>query len=101
MDQAKITDSMQKTLQAAMHDPLWQGVAGVTALIFVLASLRLCSKAGYHPLFGLLLLVPVVNMFIFLFIAFARWPIQRELSELRSVQGRARQVDQQRLRRVA
>jgi len=101
MDQIKIPESMKQTIIAAMHDPLWQGVAGVTALIFVLASLRLCSKAGYHPLFGLLLLVPVLNLFIFLFVAFMPWPIQRELRELRTVQTRARNVDQARLRRVA
>jgi len=101
MDQAKLTDSMQQTLNAAMHDPLWQGVAGVTAMIFVLASLRLCSRAGFHPLFGLLLLVPVLNLFIFLFVAFARWPIERELRELRGVQSKARRVDQERLRRAA
>lgn len=101
MEQAKLPDSMQQTLTAAMHDPLWQGVAGITALIFVLASLRLCSKAGYHPLFGLLLLVPVLNLFIFLFVAFSRWPIERELRELRGVQTKARRVDQERLRRAA
>jgi len=101
MDLAKITESMQKNLAPAMHDPLWQGVAGVTALMFVLASLRLCSKAGYHSLFGLLLLVPVVNLFVFLFVAFSRWPIERELGQLRSVQRTARRVDQDRLRRAA
>ncbi len=101
MNQAKLTDTFQQTLSAAMHDPLWQGVAGITAMIFVLASLRLCSKAGYHSLFGLLLLVPVVNLFIFLFMAFSRWPIERELRELRNVQQTARRVDQDRLRRVA
>ena len=101
MDQAKLTDSMQQTLTAAMHDPLWRGVAGVTALIFVLASLRLCSKAGFHSLFGLLLLVPVLNLFIFLFMAFSPWPIERELRELRTVQSKARRVDQERLRRAA
>jgi hypothetical protein len=101
MNQAKLTDSFQQTLVAAMHDPLWQGVAGITAMIFVLASLRLCSKAGYHSLFGLLLLVPGLNLFIFLFMAFSRWPIERELRQLRNVQQAARRVDQNQLRRVA
>jgi len=101
MDQAKILESLKQTAKVAMHDPLWQGVAGVTALIFVLATMRLCSKAGYNSLFGLLLLVPVLNLVIFLYIAFMPWPIQRELRELRTVQNRARNVDQSRLRRAA
>jgi hypothetical protein len=101
MDQAKLTDSIKPTLIAAMHDPLWQGAAGIVALIFVLASLRLCSKAGFHSMFGLLLLVPVLNLFIFLFIAFSPWPIERELRDLRTVQSKARRVDQERLRRAA
>ena len=104
MEQAKLDDtmtSMKQTLVAAAHDPLWQGVAGIVALVFILASLRLCSKAGFHSLFGLLLLVPGLNLFIFLFMAFSPWPIERELRELRGVQSKARRVDQERLRRAA
>ena len=101
MDQAKLPDSLKQTLIAAMHDPLWQGVAAIVGLVFVLASLRLCSKAGFHSLFGLLLLVPGLNLFIFLFMAFSPWPIERELRELRGVQSKARRVDQERLRRAA
>ncbi|MBK7644402.1 MAG: hypothetical protein IPJ19_15400 [Planctomycetes bacterium] len=101
MNEIKLNPSVQDALVNAAHDPFWQIVAGVTTLVFVLASLRLCSKAGYHALFGLLLLVPVVNVFVFLFLAFSRWPIERELRELRSVQQTARRVDQDRLRRAA
>ena len=105
MQQVKIPDSMmatiKETIKAGMHDPLWQGVAGIVAALFVLAALRVCSKAGYHPLSGLLLLVPGVNLFIFLFMAFSRWPIEREVRELRGVQSKARRVDQERLRRAA
>ena len=72
----------------------------MVCLVFVLAGCRVFSKAGFHPLVGLLLFVPIVNLFVFLFLAFSHWPIQRELRALRGVQETARQVDQQRLRRA-
>jgi hypothetical protein len=51
-------------------------------------------------LVGLLFFVPIVNLFVFLFLAFSPWPVQRELRSLRGVQGTARKVDQDRLRRA-
>ena len=84
----------------AFQDPMWLAIAAFAFLVFVLAGCRVFSKAGYHPLVGLLFFVPLVNLGVFLFLAFSRWPIQRELRELRGVHESARRVDQQRLRRA-
>jgi hypothetical protein len=100
MNKESMPQFVQDTL-AAFQDPMWQAILGATILIFVLAGSRLFAKAGYHPLVGLLLFVPVVNVAVFLFLAFSRWPIERELRALRGVQGTARKVDQDRLRRAA
>jgi hypothetical protein len=46
----------------------------LVAVIFM----RICAKAGYPAALGLLFLVPLVNFVMLLYLAFARWPIERE-----------------------
>ncbi len=67
---------------------------GVFALFAVVASLisalifcRIFSKAGYHWALGLLTLIPVINMLVPFFLAFADWPAQKELRELQQRLG--------------
>jgi hypothetical protein len=55
----------------------------VINLISVLIFCKIFSKAGYHWTLGLLTLVPIVNGFLPFFLAFADWPAQKELRELR------------------
>ena len=45
----------------------------------LLICCRIFSKAGYSWALGLLILVPIANIVIFFVLAFAEWPIQREL----------------------
>lgn len=59
----------------------------IAGLISVLVFCKLCSKAGYHWALGLLIVVPVVNSFLPFFLAFADWPVQKELRELRQRLG--------------
>ena len=99
--QAAAAHNFNETLKVAMHDPIYQGIAAGAALLFVLACCRVCAKTGFHALLGLFLLLPGINLGIFLFLAFSRWPIERELRQLRGVQNQARRVDQQRLRQAA
>jgi len=44
-------------------------------------------KAGWSWAMGLLTLVPIANVVMFLMLAFARWPIRRELDALRATRG--------------
>lgn len=51
----------------------------IKALIFC----RICSKAGYSWALGLLILVPIANIIIAFYLAFADWPVQKELRSLK------------------
>jgi hypothetical protein len=75
-------------------------VAG-TVLVFALATCRIFLRTGKHPALGLLMFVPVVNMVVFLMLAFGPWPMERELRGLRKVQKAARKVDTQKIPRAA
>ncbi len=76
-------------------------VAGTTLLLFTFASCRIFSKAGYPAALGLLVLVPVINVMMFLGLAFGSWPVEQELRSLRSVERAVRRADQRHLKRVA
>jgi len=51
----------------------------ITALIFC----KIFSKAGYSWALGLLILVPIANIIMAFYIAFADWPVLKELRQLR------------------
>ncbi|HUS71572.1 MAG TPA: hypothetical protein VMY06_00790 [Sedimentisphaerales bacterium] len=55
----------------------------ITLAIKVLIFCRICSKAGYSWALGLLILVPIANIFIAFYLAFADWPVQKELRSLK------------------
>lgn len=59
----------------------------LAALIYVFAWCRLFSKAGFHGALGLLTLVPPLFVFLPLFLAFAAWPVDRELRGLRRMRN--------------
>jgi hypothetical protein len=50
----------------------------LACLLLVLAGLipswQICKKAGFAPALSLLMLVPVANLVLPLFLAFADWP---------------------------
>jgi hypothetical protein len=56
----------------------------IKALIFC----KIFSKAGYSWALGLLILVPIANIIMAFYIAFADWPIQKEVRQLRQQQGK-------------
>lgn len=49
-------------------------------IIQIVAFCKIFSKAGFNWALGLLMLVPIANIVMFFYLAFAEWPIQRELS---------------------
>ena len=44
---------------------------------------KICSKTGHPWALGLLMLVPLGDAFLILYVAFGTWPIHRELDMLR------------------
>jgi hypothetical protein len=55
----------------------------IVTVITILAFCKIFSKAGYCWAFGLLALVPFGNLIMILILAFADWPICRELRSLK------------------
>lgn len=60
----------------------------IVALVFgfllaIWPARRIFAKAGYPPWLGFLVVFPVLNFVLFLFLAFSEWPVERELNQLR------------------
>ena len=55
----------------------------IFVVIEILAFCKIFSKAGYCWAFGLLTLVPFGTLIMILILAFADWPIHRELRTLK------------------
>jgi hypothetical protein len=63
------------------------GVVLFYLVIFVLvtyAACRVAKKAGYSPWLGLLYLVPIANLVLLIMFVFSKWPIEREVEQLRA-----------------
>lgn len=58
----------------------------IAVVITVLLSCKIFSKAGFSWALGLLILVPIANIIMVFYLAFADWPIQKEVSQLRQQQ---------------
>ncbi len=61
-------------------------IALIVAAIKVLIFCKIFSKAGYSWALGLLILVPIANIIMAFFLAFADWPIRKELRLLKQQQ---------------
>jgi hypothetical protein len=44
------------------------------AILPVIAFWKICEKAGFNGALGLLMLVPIANVILPLYVAFAKWP---------------------------
>jgi hypothetical protein len=55
------------------------GVIVLTILVYC----KIFAKAGFPWALGLLQLLPVVNLVMLIYLAFAEWPVQRELRQLK------------------
>ncbi len=58
-------------------------VALIVVVIKVVLFCKIFSKAGYSWTLGLLMLVPIANIIMPFFLAFADWPVQKEVCQLR------------------
>ena len=52
-------------------------------LVFVIAYIKIITRAGYSGWWVLIVIVPIANIVMLLIFAYKEWPIQRELRELR------------------
>jgi hypothetical protein len=59
-----------------------------SAVLGIVAWVRIVQKAGYSGWLVLTAIIPIVNIVIFLIFAFAEWPVTRELNQLRAMAGR-------------
>ena len=58
------------------------GVGAIVVILVVCLSIpwiRIFKRAGYSPGLGLLMFIPLLNIFLFLVFAYHEWPIEREL----------------------
>jgi len=55
----------------------------VVTIIKVLVYCKIFSNAGYSWALGLLMLVPIANIIMLFVLAFADWPIRKELRLLK------------------
>ncbi|OHB60171.1 MAG: hypothetical protein A2167_08195 [Planctomycetes bacterium RBG_13_46_10] len=55
----------------------------VVTIVKILIFCKIFSKAGYSWALGLLMLVPIANIIMAFFLAFADWPVCRELRKLK------------------
>jgi hypothetical protein len=81
--------------QAVVWFALAMLVAFVVLIIIAIKLLIICkifSKAGYSWALGLLMLIPILNIIMAFFIAFADWPVQRELRRLKQQQQQIEQT---------
>lgn len=53
--------------------------------IKLLISCMIFHKAGYSWALGLLMLVPIANIIMIFVLAFADWPVRRELRQLKQI----------------
>ena len=66
-----------------MRDHMWgiwgmgPGMMLLFAVVLVVPAWRICARAGYPGALGLLAVVPIVNIGLLYFIAFAQWPIEQ------------------------
>ena len=93
-----ILDRKGTTMQ---EDTIIQGIPILTGILFliiafvallasalqVLVFCKICSKAGFHWALGLLILLPVANIGLPIYLAFADWPVRRELRQQSQLSG--------------
>lgn len=49
----------------------------IVGLVIILPFWKIFSKAGFNGALSLLMVVPIVNVFMIFFLAFADWPAQK------------------------
>jgi hypothetical protein len=63
---------------------IWLTVVLFSIALTLLIWCRLFHKAGFHWALGLLMLVPIANVVMCFYLAFAEWPVHRQLRTLQN-----------------
>ncbi len=54
-------------------------IIGMTAVLTVIPFWRICSKAGFPGVLSLLMLLPIANIILPFYLAFAEWPVLKQM----------------------
>jgi len=58
---------------------VWHWVVVLMMIVgFAWPMWRIVGKTGYHPALSLLSWVPLANILLFWYLAFAKWPVERD-----------------------
>jgi len=49
----------------------------VFAIVAIIPAWRICQRIGYPGALGVLIVIPLVNLFLLYFLAFSEWPANR------------------------
>ncbi len=55
----------------------------ISVIIGILIYWKIFSKAGFSGWLSLTMLIPLVNIIMMFYLAFAEWPVVRELNQLK------------------
>ena len=53
----------------------------VVPLVVIWPAMRICRRAGFSQWLGLLIVIPLANIFLLWFVAFSPWPAVPESSD--------------------
>jgi hypothetical protein len=54
--------------------PIWHWLIVLTTLANAFFYFRIVWRMGFHPLWGLIAMIPVLNVVLFWFAAYKAWP---------------------------
>jgi hypothetical protein len=57
----------------------------IIGLLVILPYWKIFSKAGFSGWWSLTLIVPILNFIMLFYLAFAEWPVHRELRRLKQL----------------
>ncbi|MFT7669184.1 MAG: hypothetical protein ACI8X5_001884 [Planctomycetota bacterium] len=70
-----------------ISDPMVMGIVGGLALLYVVGFCSVFARSGFHWALGTLMLIPGVNVVLFLMLCFGPWPNNKELRSLRKLES--------------
>ena len=56
-------------------------LSGIGALLTIIPFWKICTKAGFPGPLSLLMLVPIANIVLPFYIAFAQWPVLKDKTQ--------------------
>ncbi|HED66238.1 MAG TPA: hypothetical protein ENJ09_11860 [Planctomycetes bacterium] len=82
------TERIVRAVTEFLASPLGFSVMSVGVLLFALGWVRIFRRAGFRASTGVYMLVPGLNVALFLWLAFAPWPLRRKVHHLDKMQRR-------------